>query len=76
MLGYYGVEVEGSYYMSVKNKLLGHDKDWKFKGLLSTKLCHYVFNCSALSKWHFKWNTMIHTHAETLKIKVNCIDGV
>ena len=73
--GYFGKDVEGSYYMSVKNKLLGFDREWKLKGILSPQLCQLVFNCSDLSKWHNKWNSMISTHSETLKTKVNCFEG-
>ena len=73
--GYYGNGAEGKHYMTFKNKLLGFVTEWKFKGLLSLQLCQMIFNSEWMVKWHNKWGSQIFNHSETLKTKINYVDG-
>jgi hypothetical protein len=70
--GMIGISIEGTHYNSIKNKLLGLEPDWKFKGILSVQLSQLIFTSGRLNKWHNKWNGMVSTQVEQLKTRVTC----
>jgi hypothetical protein len=81
-VGYFGRTVEKTHYATIKRLCTDGECEWPFKSLLSPKLCQ-LFTADAdeaslndpTSEWKNKWGDLIFSTTNTLKSRLNSVDG-
>ena len=83
-VGYIGKQIERTHYGTIKQKSTSLNLEWPWKGLLTPLICSKL-TCEALSgvlgvndpmlEWRTKWKEMIFSTLNTIKTKMNCLDG-
>jgi len=83
-VGYIGKLIERTHYGTIKQLTTSVDAEWQWKGLLTPLVCSKL-TCEALAgvlgvndpmlEWRTKWKEMIFSTLNTIKTKMNCLDG-
>ena len=83
-VGYIGKLIERKHYGTIKQLTTSVDVEWQWKGLLTPLMCSKL-TCENLAgvlgvndpmlEWRTKWKEMIFSALNTIKTKMNSLDG-